>query len=198
MFMAGDMWAGESLGRSIVKFTTITAGTLVLASSGMTIAHVGHGHGGGVAQNSLVTRLSHHSATVQAVARVRDDAPSTLRIKMSSRASLAMAASSTPTAATTPVESPVPRRGLATEWGCKAALAYLAAYAAPGFRLECPAYAGGHQAMTCVDDPPWCGTDQKLIAISDPCPAAYMNEASNSWVLTGDSDEKIDPYGFCE
>ena len=33
--------------------------------------------------------------------------------------------------------------------------------------------------------------------IADPCPAAYMNEASNSWLLTGQADVPLDPYGDC-
>jgi hypothetical protein len=33
--------------------------------------------------------------------------------------------------------------------------------------------------------------------IADPCPAAYMNEASNSWDLVGASDAPLDPYGYC-
>jgi hypothetical protein len=36
-----------------------------------------------------------------------------------------------------------------------------------------------------------------VIAISTPCPAAYMNEASNSWVIIGDSHAALDPYGYC-
>jgi hypothetical protein len=36
-----------------------------------------------------------------------------------------------------------------------------------------------------------------LIVISDPCQAAYMNEASNSWVLEGLRQAPIDPYGYC-
>jgi hypothetical protein len=36
-----------------------------------------------------------------------------------------------------------------------------------------------------------------VIAIADACPAAYMNEASNSWVLTGRSRAPIDPFGWC-
>jgi hypothetical protein len=81
-------------------------------------------------------------------------------------------------------------------YGCGAALAYLSAHAAPGFSFECPGYADGHQAMTCENIPGLCpGT--KLIAISVPCAAAYMNEASNSWVLSGESDAPIDPYGYC-
>jgi hypothetical protein len=50
--------------------------------------------------------------------------------------------------------------------------------------------------MTCIDEPGVC-PNERLIAIADPCPAAYMNEASNSWVLTGASDAPIDPYGAC-
>lgn len=81
-------------------------------------------------------------------------------------------------------------------YGCASALAYLAAHAAPGFHFECPGYADGHQAMTCINIPGLCpGT--KLIAITIPCSAAYMNEASNSWVLSGRSDAPIDPYGYC-
>jgi len=80
--------------------------------------------------------------------------------------------------------------------GCAAALAYLASHAAPGFRFECPGYALGHQAMTCVDVPGVC-SGQKVIAIAVACPASWMNEASNSWVLTGMSSRPIDPYGHC-
>jgi hypothetical protein len=50
--------------------------------------------------------------------------------------------------------------------------------------------------MTCVNVAGVCAGG-KVIAINDPCPAAYMNEASNSWVLTGQSRAPIDPYGSC-
>jgi hypothetical protein len=50
--------------------------------------------------------------------------------------------------------------------------------------------------MTCINEPGVCD-NENLIAIADPCPAAYMNEASNSRVLTGASDARIDPYGAC-
>ena len=36
-----------------------------------------------------------------------------------------------------------------------------------------------------------------VIAIADPCPQAYMNEASNSYVITGVADTLIDPFGAC-
>ena len=87
--------------------------------------------------------------------------------------------------------------GEATEFGCSAALEYLNAYAAPGFALECPGDAQGHQAMTtCVSGASACSV-QRLIVIAEPCPAAYMNEASNSWALIGASDAPLDPYGYC-
>ncbi len=91
----------------------------------------------------------------------------------------------------------LPAAGEATTPGCVAALAYLHAYAAPGFSFECPGYANGHQAMTaCISAASSCG-QLRLIVIADPCPNAYMNEASNSWALTGASDAPIDPYGSC-
>ena len=102
-----------------------------------------------------------------------------------------------------PVETPavqpatgIPPAGQATAWGCAAALAYLTAYAYPGFALECPGDAQGRQGMTCIDEPGAC-PGEHLIAIADACPQAYMNEASNSWVLMGRSDAPIDPYGAC-
>jgi hypothetical protein len=79
---------------------------------------------------------------------------------------------------------------------CGAALAYLAANSAPGFHFECPGYALGHQAMTCVNVAGVCpGTD--LIVIHTVCPASYMNEAHNSWIELGLRNGSIDPYGYC-
>jgi hypothetical protein len=96
-----------------------------------------------------------------------------------------------------PHPSGLAEAGEATASGCAAALAYLHAYAAPGFSFECPGYAAGHQAMTmCVSQASPCGF-QRLIVIADPCPDAYMNEASNSWALIGASDAPLDPYGSC-
>jgi hypothetical protein len=92
--------------------------------------------------------------------------------------------------------SALPAVGQATAWGCAAALAYLQAYAAKSFTLECPGYAEGHDAMTCLAEQGTCPSSA-VIAIADACPAAYMNEASNSWVLSGASDAPIDPYGPC-
>ena len=81
--------------------------------------------------------------------------------------------------------------------GCQAALDYLAANAAPGFVASCPHDAGGHEATTVCDGAPDCVPGTMFIWIADPCPAAYMNEASNSWVLIGRSDAPWDPYGYC-
>jgi hypothetical protein len=114
-------------------------------------------------------------------------------------------------ASTPPPAAPaLPSYGHATVWGCTAALAYLQAYAAPGFALDCPGYAEGHEAMTCLHGTPQypdaCPNGPE-IAISDACPEAYMNESANSWLLTGQtateqakfgvSYDSIDPFGAC-
>lgn len=103
-----------------------------------------------------------------------------------------------------PVSTALPPYGHATASGCTAALAYLRAYAAPGFSLECPGDALGHEGMSCYSEAP-CAPGQKMIAIADACPAAYMNEAHNSWVLVyevdgtpvPDGNTSLDPYGEC-
>jgi hypothetical protein len=112
----------------------------------------------------------------------------------------------TPTTTTTPAVTavtvrpatvPVPPVGEATASGCAAALAYLAAYEAPGFSAACPAYSDGYQATTsCAGTD--CTAGQRVITITVPCAEAYMNEASNSWVLAGMSRSAIDPYGYCQ
>jgi hypothetical protein len=115
-----------------------------------------------------------------------------------------------PAPALAPAAPVVPAIGQATAWGCSAALAYLQAYAAPGFALDCPGYAEGHEAMTCVHDTPAypdACPNGPTIAISDACPQAYMNESANSWNLTGQlateqqkfgvSYADIDPFGAC-
>lgn len=95
-----------------------------------------------------------------------------------------------------PVAAQVPARGEATAYGCGPALAYLAAYEAPGFSASCPAYSEGYQATTsCAGTD--CSAGERLITITVPCAAAYMNEASNSWVLSGLTMAPIDPYGYC-
>ena len=81
--------------------------------------------------------------------------------------------------------------------GCAAALAFLAAHAAPGFVASCPHADGGYQATTTCVGAPQCEPGTAFIWIDDPCPAAYLNEASNSWVLIGKSSAPIDAYGYC-
>ena len=103
----------------------------------------------------------------------------------------AAVASAARTRGTTPAAPPLSSGG-----GCAAALAYLGAHSAPGFQFECPGYALGHQAMTCVNVAGVC-PGVKLIVISDACPAAYMNEAHNSWIVAGLTTGAIDPYGYC-
>jgi hypothetical protein len=90
----------------------------------------------------------------------------------------------------------LPSRGHATAWGCGPALDYLHAYADPSFTLICPGNAQGHQATTCIGLSAPCVTGQRLIIIADPCPAAYMNEAANSWSVAGGGGA-IDPFGSC-
>lgn len=84
----------------------------------------------------------------------------------------------------------------AAGYGCAAALTYLQAHAAPGFTFECPGDALGHQAMTCAFVAGVC-PNSRIIAIADPCPAAYMNEAYNSRVAEGLASGPFDPYGYC-
>jgi hypothetical protein len=95
-----------------------------------------------------------------------------------------------------PAESSSPPVDPPPAWGCAAALAYLSAQANPTFSVECPGNAFGHQAMTCSFVAGYC-PDGQVIAIAVPCPAAYMNEAENSWVLLGLRSGPIDPYGSC-
>jgi hypothetical protein len=80
---------------------------------------------------------------------------------------------------------------------CSAAISYLEANSAPGFHFECPGYALGHQAMTCVNVAGVC-PGERLIVISTVCQASYMNEAHNSWIVAGYRSGQIDPYGYCE
>lgn len=85
---------------------------------------------------------------------------------------------------------------LAGASSCGAAISYLEANSAPGFQFECPGYALGHQAMTCVNVAGVC-PGERLIVISTVCSASYMNEAHNSWIIAGYRTGTIDPYGYC-
>jgi hypothetical protein len=107
-------------------------------------------------------------------------------------------APATTSAGTTSAGTAVKTTGHA--YGCAAALAYLHAHAEPHFTMLCPAPAynaqgGPAQAMTCVNHPPQCAADTGVIAISDPCPTAYMNEAANSWIALHLRSGAWDPYG---
>lgn len=105
-------------------------------------------------------------------------------------------------AAVTPLATTARPPTLST--GCAAALTYLSTHAAPGFQSICPGDAEGAQALTCFGHAP-CAPDQRMIVIADPCPAAYMNEAHNSWVLLHNAvgtpipggNSTIDPFGYC-
>jgi hypothetical protein len=109
----------------------------------------------------------------------------------------------TTTSTTVPANAPAPQSTSTTAepsgYGCAAALAYLQANANPEFTFACPGYADGREAMTCVNIAGLCAGEH-LVAIADPCPAAYMNEAynSNSWSDSlGEFTRPIDPYGTC-
>lgn len=82
-----------------------------------------------------------------------------------------------------------------TGYGCAAAFAWLSSHSAPGYQFVCPGYAEGHQAMTCRNTAACPG--QQVIVIATPCAAAYMNEAHNSWIISGLAQGKIDPFGYC-
>ena len=112
-------------------------------------------------------------------------------------------APATPSPPTAPLRSvatrvpPAPRpvAVAAGDFGCAAALAYLAAHQAPGFVDLCrPHAASGGYGYTCVDHAPQC-PGSKVIAIACPAPIVYKNEASNSLVLAGRSQAAIDPFG---
>jgi hypothetical protein len=95
-----------------------------------------------------------------------------------------------------PAPAPPPPPAVDSTYGCGPALSWLRAHAAPGFRLVCPGYAMGHQAMTCQNMAGVC-PGARLIVIADPCAAAYKNEAYNSWIIAGLATGRYDPYGFC-
>ena len=194
----GTLWfAGVCLVTALCLVVFDGIGTGVGASAVMNSRsdhRVGHAHG------ALVSTIHQVSSRSQGT----DDVPP--RTKPDN---LVATSSPVPAPPVSPVPAPpisatpslsapavMPARGDATQYGCGAALSYLATYSAPGFTFECPGTALGHQAMTCIDEPGVCDNEH-LIAIADPCPAAYMNEASNSWVLTGASAAPIDPYGSC-
>lgn len=105
---------------------------------------------------------------------------------------------------TAPPPPPASAPASAPGYGCGPALGYLQSHEAPGFTASCPGPNDGHQATTTAYYSN--GQVTGTIGIEVPCPAAYMNEAHNSWVLryrylgTPIPDglgDVIDPYGYC-
>lgn len=156
------------------------------------------------AATAAASDLSQATPAVQASAVSHPAArPATTTVSVAPTTSTAPPTTSAPTTVPPVTAPPAPPRPATTTapaapsgYGCGPALAYLAAHSAPGFRFECPGYSLGHQAMTCIDVPGVCA-GEKLIVITVPCKAAYMNEASNSFSVQGLSNAPIDPYGYC-
>jgi hypothetical protein len=146
----------------------------------------------------------HQVPELLAVSSVADELPSVAVDVAPLAAAPAVAPRLSPPAPKTAAPSVATARSTVTHtttarpssYGCGPALAYLRSHSAPGFTFECPGYAYGRQAMTCFNHAPECA-GEKIIVINDPCPAAYMNEANNSWVLTKMRAGVIDPYGYC-
>lgn len=133
--------------------------------------------------------------TLPSATRTTTDRTTTATRTTATRSTASRSTTTTTRRATSPTAAP-PTTSAPSGWGCGPAIAYLRTHAAPGFTFECPGSSLGHQAMTCIDVPGVC-PGEKLIAITVPCPAAYMNEASNSYALQHLSDAPIDPYGYC-
>lgn len=150
------------------------------------------------AQSSATTALPTHTASgvrsapvsVPVVTAPPTTAPPATAPPATAPAAKQLTATNRPSPSTATTVAPP------SDYGCGPALAYLSAHAAPGFHFECPGYALGHQAMTCINVSGVC-SGEKLIVINVPCRAAYMNEASNSWSMQGLSNAPIDPYGYC-
>jgi hypothetical protein len=115
----------------------------------------------------------------------------------SSRSSTTTTTARTVVTAPPPVPAtgaPPPAAAPAPPMSCVDALAYLAAHQAPGFTDSCAdGSAFGHLGVTCVNQPGMC-EGRRVIRIACPAPFVYMNEAHNSWTLTGQGSG-IDPYG---
>jgi hypothetical protein len=100
-----------------------------------------------------------------------------------------------PAVAPAPAPAPASAPAPAVTTDCTAALAYLTTHQAPGFVSTCgPGTALGHYGFTCWNRAPHCPDGGRIIHIACPAPFVYMNEAHNSWALTG-TRTGIDPYG---
>ena len=82
----------------------------------------------------------------------------------------------------------------------------MAAHAAPGFLVICPATVPpGVAALTETTQTSGfpeggvfgAGIVGAVLIADTTCAAAWMNEASNTWVLAGQSSAPIDPFGPC-
>jgi hypothetical protein len=180
------------------------AGTTSLTASKTSVAYSGRG---------VRAEQTPATSTTPVIAPAARPVPTTVAVKVVPKTTTTVAArppvvlvatrpapAVTPVRAATPPANPPVRTPTVTTASsadsCSTALAYLAANSAPGFRFECPGYAEGHQAMTCINVAGVC-PGAKLIVIATVCSASYMNEASNSWVLSGLRSRAIDPYGSC-
>lgn len=189
--------------RRLVSDRTVLFGSAVLMVSLWLAVFGGIGSGVGASAAPATTSTLVQTQTTQSTPTTQPaptttttSPPTTTTTAPPTTTTTTVLVASTPPPPPPPASTGLPARGAATAYGCGPAVTYLSAYSAPGFTFECPGNALGHQAMTCINEPGVCANEQ-LIAIADPCPAAYMNEASNSWVLTGASTAPIDPYGAC-
>ena len=192
---------GTSIRRMLVSDRTVLFGCAVLLLSVWMVVFSGIGTGVGASAVPTTTSTAVQTPTTQTTAPPTTQPPATTTTTTAPPATTTTTAplpapAPPPPPPPPPASTALPARGAATAYGCSAAVAYLSAYSAPGFTFECPGYSEGHQAMTCINEPGVCANEE-LIAIAVACPAAYMNEASNSWVLTGASSAPIDPYGYC-
>lgn len=148
----------------------------------------------GPAPTTTTTSIPVHSATT-IPAPVAQPVPLPTVTTTTTQPPVVSVSTSTPAPAPAPAPAAQP-----AGFGCQYALPYLYAHQAPGFTDICTddpnATIMGNEAATCIPPNAAC-TAGPEIAIADPCPAAYMNEASNSWVLEGLSTAPIDPYGSC-
>src|SRR4051794_15851734 len=156
-----------------------TTGTL--GDSGDPSQPVGHRRSGVEVLGEQITR--------PAVTSSRAVAPAT-----STTTGAAATAAPPQVSATVTTTATAPSGQPAVAMSCADALAYLASHQAPGFTDLCAdGSAFGHLGVTCVDQAGMCaGT--RIVHIACPAPFVYMNEAHNSWVLTGQRTG-IDPYG---
>jgi hypothetical protein len=178
----------------VVTIPLVVVASVLIGQVSASPGTTGGGHQSPAAERFFA--LSPPTTTSPPVTATTTPAPTTTTVPRPTTPTAAPAITAAPTT-TVPVATSAPAEP--SGYGCGAALAYLAAHAAPGFTFECPGYADGNEAMTCVNHAPECAGEH-LIVIADPCPAAYMNEAfnSNSWSDATDSfTQGIDPYGSC-